>query len=197
MFRADFLPSSGAQDWDFYNIWYNVLLMWRAAFLSVVAWHCMVWRYLHVKISVLRSWRRTNLARNMLSWSWRSIKRLLLHLVGVPYYFTYSDDARSNTNKKNYSNLFTAFSEEEICSVLLVINSLVNWLVLHYGSVRLDVGIDSFSESVYSFGSCRYELNSVKLEDKISTTTQTIVCQTVLHHIPAELILRRNIVTTT
>jgi hypothetical protein len=29
-------------------------------------------------------------ARNMLSWSWRSIKQLLLHLVGVPYYFTYS-----------------------------------------------------------------------------------------------------------
>jgi hypothetical protein len=24
-------------------------------------------------------------ARNMLSWSWRSIKLLLLHLVGVPY----------------------------------------------------------------------------------------------------------------
>jgi hypothetical protein len=29
-------------------------------------------------------------ARNMLSWSWRSIKLLLLHLVGVPYYFTYN-----------------------------------------------------------------------------------------------------------
>jgi hypothetical protein len=27
----------------------------------------------------------------MLSWSWRSIKLLLLHLVGVPYYFTYSN----------------------------------------------------------------------------------------------------------
>jgi adenosine deaminase len=27
------------------------------------------------------------------------MKLLLLHLVGVPYYFTYSDDARSNTNQ--------------------------------------------------------------------------------------------------
>jgi hypothetical protein len=35
----------------------------------------------------------------MLSWSWRSIKLLLLHLVGVPYYFTYNDDARSHTNQ--------------------------------------------------------------------------------------------------
>jgi hypothetical protein len=35
----------------------------------------------------------------MLSWSWRSIKLLLLHLVGVPYYFTHIDDARSNTNQ--------------------------------------------------------------------------------------------------
>jgi hypothetical protein len=52
-----------------------------------------------VKISVLRSWRWANFARNMLSWSWRSIKLLLLHLVGVPYYFTYNDDARSNTNQ--------------------------------------------------------------------------------------------------
>jgi hypothetical protein len=39
MFRANFCPYSGRQDWDFYNIWYNVLLMWRAGFLSVVAWH--------------------------------------------------------------------------------------------------------------------------------------------------------------
>jgi hypothetical protein len=38
-------------------------------------------------------------ARNMLSRSWRSIKLLLLHLVGVPYYFTYNDDARSHTNQ--------------------------------------------------------------------------------------------------
>jgi hypothetical protein len=35
----------------------------------------------------------------MVSWSWRSIKLLLLHLVGVPYYFTYNDDARSHTNQ--------------------------------------------------------------------------------------------------
>jgi hypothetical protein len=40
------------------------------------------------------------IARNMLSWSWRSIKLLLLHLVGVPYYFTYIDVARSNTNQE-------------------------------------------------------------------------------------------------
>jgi hypothetical protein len=26
----------------------------------------------------------------------------LLHLVGVPYYFTYSDDARSNTNQVDF-----------------------------------------------------------------------------------------------
>jgi hypothetical protein len=39
------------------------------------------------------------LARNMLSGSWRSIKLLLLHLVGVPYLPTYIDDARSNTNQ--------------------------------------------------------------------------------------------------
>jgi hypothetical protein len=54
-----------------------------------------------VKISVLRSWRWAKFARNMLSWSWRSIKLLLLHLVGVPYYITYIDDARSNTNQIN------------------------------------------------------------------------------------------------
>ena len=28
MFRANFCPSSGAQDWGFYNIWYSVLLDW-------------------------------------------------------------------------------------------------------------------------------------------------------------------------
>ena len=29
MFRANFCPSSGAQDWGFfYNIWYSVLLLW-------------------------------------------------------------------------------------------------------------------------------------------------------------------------
>jgi hypothetical protein len=39
------------------------------------------------------------LPRNILSWSWRSIKLLLLHLVGVLYYFTYIDDARSNKNQ--------------------------------------------------------------------------------------------------
>jgi hypothetical protein len=42
---------------------------------------------------------RKHVARNMLNWSWRSIKLLLLHLVGVPYYFTYNDDARSITNQ--------------------------------------------------------------------------------------------------
>jgi hypothetical protein len=52
-----------------------------------------------VKISVFRSWRWAKVCPNMLSWSWRSIKLLLLHLVGVPYYFTYIDDARSNTNQ--------------------------------------------------------------------------------------------------
>jgi hypothetical protein len=37
MFRTSFCPSSGAQDWDvFYNIWYNVLLMWYAGFRSVL-----------------------------------------------------------------------------------------------------------------------------------------------------------------
>jgi hypothetical protein len=35
----------------------------------------------------------------MLSWSWRSIKLLLLHLVGFPYYCTYNDAARSHTNQ--------------------------------------------------------------------------------------------------
>jgi len=28
MFRANLCPSSGAQDWDFYSIWYGVLLLW-------------------------------------------------------------------------------------------------------------------------------------------------------------------------
>jgi len=28
MFRAIFCPSSGAWDWDFYGIWYRVLLLW-------------------------------------------------------------------------------------------------------------------------------------------------------------------------
>jgi hypothetical protein len=30
----------------------------------------------------------------------------LLHLVGVPYYFTYIDDARSNTNQVYYDECF-------------------------------------------------------------------------------------------
>jgi hypothetical protein len=34
-----------------------------------------------------------------ISWSWRSIKLLLLHPVGVPYLPTYIDDAQSNTNQ--------------------------------------------------------------------------------------------------
>jgi hypothetical protein len=38
-------------------------------------------------------------ARNMLSWSWRSIKLLLLHLVCVPYLLTYIDGARWNINQ--------------------------------------------------------------------------------------------------
>jgi hypothetical protein len=40
----------------------------------------------------------------MLSWSWRSIKLLFLHLVGVPYYFAYTDDARSHTNQGIFRN---------------------------------------------------------------------------------------------
>jgi hypothetical protein len=36
----------------------------------------------------------------MLTLSWRSIKLLLLHLVGFHIYFTYIVDARSNTNQE-------------------------------------------------------------------------------------------------
>jgi hypothetical protein len=36
----------------------------------------VAWHYVYVCVTVFR---------NMLSWSWRSIKLLLLHLVGVPY----------------------------------------------------------------------------------------------------------------
>jgi hypothetical protein len=39
---------------------------------------------------------------------WRSIKLLLLHLVGLLYYFTYIDDARSNTYQIQ-STLHTAY----------------------------------------------------------------------------------------
>ena len=39
------------------------------------------------------------IARNTLRWSWRSINLLLLHLVDFIYYFTYNDDAWSNTNQ--------------------------------------------------------------------------------------------------
>jgi hypothetical protein len=48
----------------------------------------------------------------MLSWSWRSIKPLLLHLVGVPYYFTYIDEARSNTNQVFFNNNNNMFLKE-------------------------------------------------------------------------------------
>jgi hypothetical protein len=34
--------------------------------------------------------------------------KLLLHLVDVPYYFTYIDDARSNTNQKYIYVLYLA-----------------------------------------------------------------------------------------
>jgi hypothetical protein len=47
----------------------------------------------------------------MLSWSWRSIKLLLLHLVGFHVYFTYIDDARSNTNQAKYNFAFQYFNE--------------------------------------------------------------------------------------
>jgi hypothetical protein len=61
-------------------------------------------------------------ARNMLSWSWRSLKLLLLHLVGVPYYFTYTDDARSNTNQRYHVIKMTKLAS--VCSQLSHIYTL-------------------------------------------------------------------------
>jgi hypothetical protein len=57
-----------------------------------------------------------------LSWSWRSIKLLLLHLVGVPYYFTYNDDARSHTNQV-YISVLNFLSLGSIIRNLLRIKS--------------------------------------------------------------------------
>jgi hypothetical protein len=50
-----------------------------------------------------------SLPETMVSWSWRSIKLLLLHLVGVPYYFTYNDDARSHTNQVNKYVIYISY----------------------------------------------------------------------------------------
>jgi len=45
MFQAIFSPSSGAQDWDFYSIWYSVLLLWWAGFGERQrGTTCTVWR---------------------------------------------------------------------------------------------------------------------------------------------------------
>jgi hypothetical protein len=94
MFRVNFCPSSEAQDWDFFTT-YGIKSCWygRQGFWALqLGTTCTVWRKLF--------------ARNMLSWSWRSIKLLLLHLVGVPYYFTCIDDARSNTNHVYITNVY-------------------------------------------------------------------------------------------
>jgi hypothetical protein len=74
-FRQAFAHLQERKTEMFYDIWHNVLLMWYAGFLSVL------------------------LGTTCAVWSWRSIKLLLLHLVGVPYLPTYIDDARSNTNQ--------------------------------------------------------------------------------------------------
>jgi hypothetical protein len=79
MFRANICPSSGAQDLDFYNIWYNILWCGMQGFPSVLFGTTCT------SVSVFCKWYGQKFARNMLSWSWRSIKLLLLHLVGVPY----------------------------------------------------------------------------------------------------------------
>jgi hypothetical protein len=93
----------------FYNIWYNVLLMWYAGFPSSLQ-EPVKQPHSYCTHSAKQHARKTciphqqdiipyvvktsqscapedgqNLARNMLSWSWWSIKLLLLHLVGVPY----------------------------------------------------------------------------------------------------------------
>jgi hypothetical protein len=54
-------------------------------------------------------------ARNMLSWSWRSIKLLLVHLVGFHIYFTYIDDARSNTNQVHWLLALSCLSFLSAC----------------------------------------------------------------------------------
>ena len=64
-----------------------VVCMWYVVLINVIMnwWVCNVMLCCK-KTSVLRSWRWAKFARNMLSWSWRSIKLLLLHLVG--FYIT-------------------------------------------------------------------------------------------------------------
>ena len=113
MFRANFCPSSGAQDWDFFTAYGIVSCSCgRQGFgARQRGTTCTVWR----KLLVVPRCRAPNpclpqqqdtipyavkksqscapkdgqkFARNMLSWSWRSIKLLLLHLVGFLYYFT-------------------------------------------------------------------------------------------------------------
>jgi hypothetical protein len=100
MFWASFCPSSGAQDWDVFTT-YGITSCWCG--MQVFRACCLA---LRVQYTVKTSQscapeEGQKLARNMLGWSWRSIKLLLLHLVGVPYLPTYIDDARSNTNQES------------------------------------------------------------------------------------------------
>ena len=108
MFWANFCPSSGAQDWDFFTAYgivsrkdgYTnsyVVRMWYVVLINVIVnwWVCNVmFRYLlvlyanvygkivaYVVVREFVFW-----VRNMLSSSWRSMKLLLLHLVG--FYIT-------------------------------------------------------------------------------------------------------------
>jgi hypothetical protein len=92
------------------------------------------------KISVLRSWRWTKFVRNMLSWSSRSIKLLLLHPVGVPYYFTYSDDARSDTNQVYFYN-----SKDFISKFYCISNTL------ELTAITIDTETGSTDRVHYSF----------------------------------------------
>ena len=102
MFRANFCPSLGAQDWGIFTTCGIVscccdrqLPSYRTCSATFPRSELLPTTTTgHYTIFCKKSQSCApedgqNFARNMLSWSWRSIKLLLLHLVGFLYYFTY------------------------------------------------------------------------------------------------------------
>jgi hypothetical protein len=92
MFRANFCPSSRAEDWDFFIQTYGIMSCWcgRQGFRAC-CWALRVRCECGCFTGVCKTPVK-QFARNMLSWSWRSIKLLLLHLVGFHIYFTSKDE---------------------------------------------------------------------------------------------------------
>jgi hypothetical protein len=60
--------------------------------------------------------------------SWRPIKLLFLHLVGVPYYFTYNDDARSHTNQVYVQLFYSVIVHTLLPSLLTSLPFLEAWV---------------------------------------------------------------------